>query len=140
MREGVLRQWFERELITPFGTRAIVFRGIKETAGIPNHVVDMLESSYLLTTEIRRGVSWYQLAHERLVEPVLLSNRRWLAEHAGTVESAHSEWPGEAAPLGRSEEVLDVVRRLRRQLAVAWTALILSVMALGGAIAWLLQR
>ena len=45
--EGSLRQWFDRQLITPAGTRGIVFRDADRTAGLPNLVVDFFGESAL---------------------------------------------------------------------------------------------
>lgn len=72
-----LRIWFEQELITPVGTRGLVFRGEHQAAGVPNAVVDVLSESYLLR-RVRRGDDvWYELAHDRLVDPILQANRAW---------------------------------------------------------------
>lgn len=79
MGEGVIREWFERELMTPSGTRGTVFRGGECTGGIPNEVVEMLESSHVVRAERRRGLRWYELTHDRLLEPVRRSNREWLS-------------------------------------------------------------
>lgn len=65
-----LRAWFDEYLIIPAQTQGLVFRGDQETAGLPNEVVDQLNNSYLIRAEIRRGATWYELAHDRLVEPV----------------------------------------------------------------------
>src|SRR2546426_8149549 len=34
--EKLIREWFGRTLITPYGTRAVVLQGREETRGIPN--------------------------------------------------------------------------------------------------------
>jgi tetratricopeptide (TPR) repeat protein len=72
-----LRTWFQQELITPIGTRGLVFRGEEETAGVPNAVVDVLDDVYLLR-RVRRGDDvWYELAHDRLVDPIGQANHAW---------------------------------------------------------------
>jgi hypothetical protein len=78
--ENVLRRWFEEQLITPAGTRGIVFRGVEETAGIPNTAVDVLENSHLIRGQWRAGARWYELTHDRFIGPVQESNRRRIAE------------------------------------------------------------
>ena len=59
--EWQLRDWFERDLITPAGTRGLVYRGTKTTGGVPNTAVDMLESHHLIRGEQRAGARWYEL-------------------------------------------------------------------------------
>lgn len=75
--EWRLRLWFEREFITPAGTRALVYRGRERTEGIPNQVVDYLESQHLIRGERRAGSHWYELTHDRLIGPIQQANRDW---------------------------------------------------------------
>jgi len=78
IKQGKLRQWFERALITPTGTRGTVFRGSTETGGIPNQVVDELENQRIIRMELRGGAQWYELTHDRFVETVQTCNKNWL--------------------------------------------------------------
>jgi len=77
--EPNLREWFEHQLITPAGTRGIVFRDAKLTAGLPNAVVDFLENQHLIRGEWRAGSRWYELTHDRFIEPIQRANERWQA-------------------------------------------------------------
>jgi hypothetical protein len=74
-----LRRWVREELITPGRTRSTVYRGATETAGIPNAAVDALEDKRLVRAEERAGAKWYELTHDRLIEPVRVSNERFFA-------------------------------------------------------------
>jgi hypothetical protein len=76
-REGDLRRWFERSLITPAGTRGTVYRGPEQTGGIPNEAVDVLTDLHLIRAEYRAGSRWYELTHDRFIEPVQRSNEEW---------------------------------------------------------------
>ncbi|MGD9001492.1 MAG: hypothetical protein PVF04_02420 [Anaerolineae bacterium] len=76
-KEGHLRRWFERSLITPAGTRGTVYRGPDETGGIPNEAVDVLENLHLIRAERRAGSRWYELTHDRFIEPIQRSNEEW---------------------------------------------------------------
>jgi hypothetical protein len=76
--EAELRNWFGKTLITPMGTRSTVFRGEESTGGITNITVDFLESRHIIRAEFRAGARWYELTHDRLVEPILASNQKWL--------------------------------------------------------------
>jgi WD40 repeat protein len=77
--EPLLRRWFEEQLITPAGTRGIVFRDTMRTANLPNPVVDFLEDQHLIRGEWRAGSRWYELTHDRFIEPIQRSNERWRA-------------------------------------------------------------
>ena len=79
--EEELRKWFARQLITPAGTRGTVYRGKEDTAGIPNVAVDILENEHILRGEQRAGAHWYELTHDRLVEPIRNSNEIWLTDY-----------------------------------------------------------
>jgi WD40 repeat protein len=74
VKENDLREWFERSLITPAGTRGTVFRGRDETGGIPNAAVDVLENLHLVRAELRAGARWYELNHDRFIEPIRSAN------------------------------------------------------------------
>ena len=80
LTEGEVRNWFERTLLTPALTRGTVFRGAATTGGIPNSVVKRLEELHVIRGEMRAGAYWYELTHDRLVEPILQSNRAWRAQ------------------------------------------------------------
>jgi WD40 repeat protein len=75
-----MRQWFERQLITPAGTRSIVFRDTTHTADLPNQVVDFLEDRHLIRGEWRAGSRWYELTHDRFIEPIQRANEQWRAQ------------------------------------------------------------
>jgi len=73
--EEVLRTWFGDTLITSDGVRAPVYRREFETGGLPNAAVDKLEEIRLIKAESRGiNVRWYELAHDRFIEPIRRSN------------------------------------------------------------------
>lgn len=80
--EGALRRWFESALITTAGTRGHVYLGKEKTGGIPNAAIQVLEDQRLIRGEFFRGAPWYELAHDRFIEPVQKSNSAWLSQHA----------------------------------------------------------
>ncbi|WP_339133818.1 MAG: hypothetical protein WGN25_13775 [Candidatus Electrothrix sp. GW3-4] len=73
-----LRQWFERRLITEAGTRGTVFQGETHSGGMENQVVRLLEDRFLVRAESRSGAVWYELVHDRFVEPILQANQKWM--------------------------------------------------------------
>lgn len=86
LKEGALRRWFEQTLITQAGTRGMVFRGPQSTGGLPNVAVDKLESQHIIRAELRGGERWYELSHDRFIEPIKESNRNWLLQYLGAEE------------------------------------------------------
>ncbi len=79
--ERMLRVWFGPPLITSADTRGLVYRGETETEDLPNEAVDILEDAYIIRRERRGGDIWYELTHDRLVEPILKSNRLGFFDH-----------------------------------------------------------
>jgi len=86
LTEGALRRWFEHVLITPAGTRGMVYRGAEDTGGIPNEVVELLDAEHIVRPELRGGEPWYELSHDRLIQPVRESNKQWLLKHSSAEE------------------------------------------------------
>ncbi len=86
--ELVLRNWFERELITEAHTRGNVYQGKETTAGMPNEVVQQLVNQFLLRSEFRAGGTWYELGHDRFVDPILQSNTKWRLQQSPLVQAA----------------------------------------------------
>jgi WD40 repeat protein len=90
--ERRLRQWFGRQLITPIGTRGLAIRGPEETAGLPNTAVDLLEGLHLIRADVRAGARWHELAHDRLVDPILQSNQDWETARETPLRAAARYW------------------------------------------------
>jgi hypothetical protein len=74
VRRGRLRRWFDQRMITAGGTRGTVFMGARETAGLPNDAVRGLEAAHLIRSEQRAGGTWYEVTHDRLIDPIRRSN------------------------------------------------------------------
>jgi hypothetical protein len=53
----------------------------QETAGLPNAAVGVLERQRLIRADVRAGARWCELVHDRLVEPILESNRAWYTRY-----------------------------------------------------------
>jgi hypothetical protein len=99
--ERTLRQWFGRQLITPARTRGLVYRGLGDTAGLPNAAVDSLQNSYLIRGDTRGTGIWYELTHDRLVEPILESNQNWRAAYRNPVADAFERWDASGRSSGK---------------------------------------
>ena len=61
---------------------------------IVRHLVD----THLLRSESRRGTTWYELAHDRLVGPVRDRNATWRQAHLDPVELQAALWETEGRP------------------------------------------
>ena len=90
--ERQLRRWVGQQLITPMSTRDLAMRGPEETAGLPNVAVDVLEGQHLIRADVRAGARWYELAHDRLVDPILQSNQAWEAARETPLRTTAYRW------------------------------------------------
>lgn len=114
LEEGTLRRRLQDLLITPEGTRAQILRGTKSIVGLPEEAIDILESEYVLRAQHQRGTVWYELTNDRLVQPILLSNKEWFATHEvdiqRRIESRAGQWVNSgksSAALLNGEELLE---------------------------------
>ena len=92
VRESQLRRWFSKQLITPMQTRGLVMRGSTDTGGLPNPVVDLLEAQHLIRADVRAGARWYEISHDRLVEPIVRSNAEWEQTGQSSLHRAAQRW------------------------------------------------
>jgi len=92
VNERQLRRWFGEQLITPMQTRGLALRGKYKTDGLPNEAVDILEKQHLIRADVRAGGRWYELSHDRLVEPILQSNQDWEMARQTPLRTAAKRW------------------------------------------------
>ena len=81
MDELVLRDWFDKELITERGFRDQTSRGPGDGGKRADRALQLLTDAHVIRAERRRDVTWYELAHDRLLEPLQTSNRTWRQEN-----------------------------------------------------------
>lgn len=77
-----LRSWLQQTFITELGTRGTAYEGLGQTAGMPNAVLRSLEDQHLIKAEHRWGSRWYELQHDRLIEPLQQAHPLELLETA----------------------------------------------------------
>jgi WD40 repeat protein len=114
--ERAIRTWCDRQLITEQGIRGQVLMGKERSEGLENHAVRLLENAHLVRAEKRGGATWYELAHDRLIEPVRKDNAAWFAIHLSLLQRQAQLWADERRPdslLLRGKELQD---------AEAWAA------------------
>jgi DNA-binding beta-propeller fold protein YncE len=136
VNESDLRRWFDHQLITAAGTRGTVFRGRDSTGGIPNAAVDALENRHLIRAELRAGARWYELTHDRFIEPIQRSNAAWRQHERAEAQQRQLEAERQRAAeqQRRAEEQTRAARRLRRLSAALVVASLLAVGAAGLAV------
>ncbi len=98
--EQEARTWVERQLITEAGTRGLVYQGDETTAGLPNPVVLALAARFLLRGETRAGGTWYELVHDRFVDPILANNAAWFPAHQSALQRQAALWRDQGRPAG----------------------------------------
>ena len=84
--EADLRIWFEEKMVTSAGTRNMVYREQTNTGGIPNLTIGFLEDRHLIRAETKAGGRWYELTHDRFIEPIQKSNEVWRESLAAATE------------------------------------------------------
>ncbi|MGP0065188.1 MAG: hypothetical protein ACLQGP_16510 [Isosphaeraceae bacterium] len=125
--ERTIREWCERELLTDQSRRGQILREPGNTRGLPEPAITQLIDAFLVRAEERRGSTWYELAHDRLIEPLQESNRQWRQQHLHPALLHATEWDRAKRPdslllRGRglaeaeawakvNEEILDDVER-----------------------------
>ncbi len=111
-RDGVerdVREWFD-QLITGGGIRGQVPMEAEASGGLANDLIDRLRNTHLVRAEKRAGATWFELAHDRLIEPVRTRNDRWFEDHLGEVQKRAALWDREGRPAGllmRGEELAE---------------------------------
>lgn len=96
--ERSLREWIEEELITPQGFRGQAMHGPSSADGSDAGVLDRLTSAHLLRAESRRGAVWYELAHDRLIDPIKENNEEWRQQHLSDFERRARLWEEHGHP------------------------------------------
>jgi WD40 repeat protein len=94
--ERAIRNWFEEELINEQGFRAQVLEGPPVDNG--SRVPPLLVDAHLLRTESRRGAVWYELAHDRLIGPIVNDNARWREAHLSELQKSAARWGVDGRP------------------------------------------
>ncbi len=116
MKERVIREWFDRRLITEHGIRSQVMRGSVHGDDLNEQSVQMLVDVHLIRGEERRGMVWVELAHDRLVKPVRANNAAWAERNLSVLQHQAAVWQSR----GRSDALCLRAEALGE--ALAWTA------------------
>lgn len=109
--DRTIRDWLETELVSEDGFRTQTQFG--PDGGTT--VLRTLEDGHFLRAERRRGTSWFEIAHDRLVAPLRASNLRWRETNLDTLQLRALSWDRHDRPDGRLLRGDDLDR------ALAWS-------------------
>jgi len=102
--EERLRDWIEKKLITPSGLRGHVLLEGSMAGGLELHGVQALERTLLVRRDTVRAITWFELIHDRFVEPIRHENAEWRRKFSAPLTRKAELW----VALGRrSTELLD---------------------------------
>lgn len=96
--ERTIREWIESRLIAEGGVRTQVLREPYASAGLGNTVIQLLVDAHLLRADQRRGVIWYELAHDRLIWPIQRSNAAWRDVNVSRAQQQAAFWEEQGRP------------------------------------------
>lgn len=122
-RERAVREWVRSKLIVG-GIRAQVRREARQSQGLDNALIDGLVDSYLVRTETRAGFNWFELSHDRLVQPIEQANAAWEAAHlhSSQVQARLWESGGRSRALLLGADALPDAEAARQRNQALWTA------------------
>lgn len=89
--ERSVREWVGQRLIIG-GNRSQVRQGVGKTAGLDNEKLAKLLDSCVLRTEQWASTTWYELAHDRMVDPILQDNERWVLFNLHSIHLKARRW------------------------------------------------
>jgi tetratricopeptide (TPR) repeat protein len=92
VRQRAIREWFDCQLITEQGIRGQVLQEPERSQALENQAIWPLVDAYLVRAEKRRGATWFELAHDRLIEPVRKNNAEWFQANLSLLQRRADLW------------------------------------------------
>jgi hypothetical protein len=89
---AAIRRWFENELITPQLYRSQTLRLPDSGDADPAAVIKELEDGYLIRGDTRGASTWYEIAHDKLVRPILEGNDLYFRRYREPWRLTAREW------------------------------------------------
>src|SRR6266542_3021260 len=74
--------------------------GVGQSQGLDNRAIRALIDAYLVRAEKRRGATWFELAHDRLIEPIRSDNAAWSVSHLSQLQRQADLWDTRSRPDG----------------------------------------
>lgn len=100
VKERTIREWVDRKLISVHGIRSQVLMEPNESSGLPNTTISLLQQAYLVRAEKRAGAVWFELAHDRLINPVRQNNAAWFNANLNLFQRQADLWNSQGRPDG----------------------------------------
>ncbi len=112
--EEVIRDWFEHQLITAARFRCQTVTGPESGDVRPRLVLEELEAAYLIRSDERASVPWYELTHDLLIDPILNDNVTWRERRLQPWQRAAREWEIDRQPerLLSGRELREITRHV----------------------------
>jgi hypothetical protein len=111
------------QFVTSSGTRGLVYRENDRIGMLPSAVADFLVEQHFLRSEARAAGRWYEIAHDRLIEPVL--DRKLHDEDLKTLlhtrellRAAVEQWKARREFI-RDRHILTVLSEVKRELVLS---------------------
>jgi len=95
--ERTVREWFS-SLITARGIRTQILLDEDSINRLSNAAIKVLVDKHLVRAEQRGGRTWFELSHDRLVNPIRSSNADWNVENLSFVQRRAAEWENAGRP------------------------------------------
>jgi|GEM_PF-2964123 len=95
--ERTVREWFSG-LITARGIRTQILLDEDTSDRLSNLAIAVLVDKHLVRAEQRGGRTWFELSHDRLVNPIRASNAEWNVENLSFVQRRAAEWENAGRP------------------------------------------
>ena len=109
--QRAIRDWFDNKLLVGgFRNQVLDLPDTEDGAS----VVKQLGDAHLVRAERRRGALWFELAHDRLIEPIRRQNARWRETQLTLLQRQAEVWRDQDRPKGLllSGDVLTTQERL----------------------------
>jgi tetratricopeptide (TPR) repeat protein len=98
--EREIRGWFNNALITEQGIRGQVLYTPGVSQGLDDRAIWPLIDAHLVRAEKRRGATWFELAHDRLIKPIQTNNAYWLENNLHPFQRQAELWDRQRRPDG----------------------------------------
>lgn len=90
--EREIREWFRDRLLSDLNVRVPVLLESDRTQGLSNSIIERLRDAYLVRMDQRANSIWFELSHDRLIQPIIEDNKDWFGKHPKPLETRYAEW------------------------------------------------
>ena len=93
VKERDIRDWFEKQLIIGGKSRNMVAQQPDgKSGGLDDVVVQEFLGSLVREEKRGGGTTFYELTHDRMVEPIIENNRNWFDKHLSPLQRQAALW------------------------------------------------